>query len=189
MPDIVRIGKLRSFFPTVSSKRQSIQSSAACLAKAKIQHQMVASGHLSSVGDAFCRHSVLSTLFSGTKHGVFALFCFPSIWSRLPGHDLAMNLARDAKWENIFPYVWKCRGLMQVLITHCCRRINALEVLQRGREGAELSSPVFFFPFILPVLYRKPDLDQWERGKIQTSPQHKQDSQDFSTEGRGKKRW
>lgn len=103
----------------LSSQRQSVQSSAVGLAKAKIQHQKVASGNLGSAGDAFC-------------------------------HDLTMSLARDPKWEKVFPFVWKPKGFMQALITHHRRRmLSSPERQQRSR--AKIHSLTFIF--LLSLLF------------------------------------
>lgn len=67
---------------------------------------------LSSVGD-ICQHPVLSMLFSKSRQFFFPCLCFPSVQSKLAGHHLALSLARDLKWENIFPSAQKPREAIQ----------------------------------------------------------------------------
>lgn len=43
----------------------------------------------------------------------FPCLCFPSVWSKLAGHRLALSPARDLKWEDIFPSAQKPREAIQ----------------------------------------------------------------------------
>lgn len=82
------------------------------LAKVETKYQRVASGHSAQLV-TFASTLCCPCYSQGQDSFFFPCLCFPSVWSKLAGHRLALSPARDLKWEDIFPSAQKPREAIQ----------------------------------------------------------------------------